>query len=51
MGIPSINRTDIFIVKCPEPNTTKNSPFRHIGVVTLFSVSNIMYFVFSLADG
>ena len=30
-GIRSINLPIIFIVKCPEPNTTKNSPFQHIG--------------------
>ena len=31
MGIQSINLLKIFIVKCPEPNTTKNPPLQHIG--------------------
>ena len=31
LGISSINLTKIFIVKRPEPNTTKNSPLKHIG--------------------
>ena len=31
LGIQSINLLKIFIVKCPEPNTTKNPPLQHIG--------------------
>ena len=35
LGISSINLTKIFIVKRPEPNTTKNSPLKHIGSPSL----------------
>ena len=31
LGIQSINLLKIFIVKCPEPNTTKNPPLHPLG--------------------
>ena len=36
LGIQSINLLKILIVKCPEPNTTKNPPLQHIGRIFLF---------------